>query len=72
MTTKTTQREVDKIVLEFKELRETKRTHLFEEVLGEQAWSDQDVAIGSLYIKTQALQMLGMPARIRVTIEPIE
>jgi len=72
MTTKPKEREVDKIVLEFKELRETKRTHLFEEELGEQAWSDQDVAIGNLYIKTQALQMIGMPKRVRVTVEPIE
>jgi len=72
MTTKPKEREVDKIVLEFKELRETKRTHLFEEELGEQAWSDQDVAVGNLYIKTQALEMIGTPKRVRVTIEPIE
>jgi len=72
VTTKTKGREVDKIVLEFKELRETKRTHLFEEELGEQAWSDQDVAVGNLYVKTQALEMIGMPTHIRVTVEPIE
>ena len=54
-------KEVDKIVLEFKELRETKRTHLFMEELGEQAWSEQDVAVGNLYVKTQALEMIGMP-----------
>ena len=65
-------REVDKIVLEFKDKRETKRTHLFEEEIGEQAWSDQDVAIGPLYIKTQALEMIGMPKRVRVTLEPID
>ena len=70
MTTK--EREVSKIVLEFKEFRETKRTHLFQEEVGDQAWSDQDVAIGSLYLKTQALEMIGMPTRLRVTIEPIE
>lgn len=66
--------ELDKIVLEFKELRETKRTHLFEEQVGEQEWSDQTVAIGSLYIKTQALELIGwkLPKRIRVTIEQIE
>ena len=67
----TGKRELDKIVIEFKELRETKRTHLFEEVLGEQAWSDQDVAVGNLYIKSQALEKIGMPTKIRVTIEPI-
>ena len=72
MTTKSKDKEVDKIVLEFKELRETKRTKLFEEQLGEQSWSDQDVAVGNLYVKTQALEMIGMPSKIRVTIEPIE
>lgn len=70
MTTKS--REVDKIVIDFKEVRETKRTHLFEEELGDQSWSDQDVAVGSLYVKTHALDMIGMPSRIRVTIEPLE
>ena len=70
MTTKP--RELDRIVLEFKDIRETKRTHVFEEQLGDQAYSDQDVAVGALYVKTQALEMLGMPTKIRVTIEPIE
>lgn len=72
MATKTKEREVDKIVLEFRKFRETKRTHLFEEEVGEQEWSDQGVAVGNLYIKTQALDMIGMPERIRVTIEPVE
>ena len=72
MTTKPKEREVDKIVLEFQDLRETKRTHLFEEQLGEMAWSDQDVAVGNLYVKIQALEKIGMPTRIRVTIEPID
>lgn len=66
------EKELDKIVLEFKFSRETKRTHLFEEELGGQAWSDQDVAIGNLYLKIQALELIGMPKRIRVTVEPIE
>lgn len=70
MTTKA--KDLDKIVLEFEELRETKRTHLFEEKLGEQEWSDQGVAIGSIYVKTQALELIGMPKKIRVTIEPID
>lgn len=65
-------RELDKIVLEFKFSRETKRTHLFEEEVGEREWSDQTFAIGNLYVKTQALEELGMPKRIRITIEPIE
>lgn len=70
MTTKN--REVDKIVLEFTKRRETDRTFLFDEQLSEESWSDQDVAVGPLYVKKQALKMIGMPTRIRVTIEPIE
>lgn len=69
-TTTPTKKEVDKIVLEFEYSRDTKRTQLFQEILGEQAWSDQDVAVGSLYVKMQALQMLGSPKKIKVTIEP--
>lgn len=64
--------ELDKIVLDFKKRRETDRTYLFDEQLGDHAWSDQDVAVGPLYVKKQALQLLGMPEKIRVTIEPIE
>lgn len=63
---------LDKIVLEFKFSRETKRSHLFEEKVGEQEWSDQTFAIGPLYLKTQALQLIGSPKKIRVTIEPID
>jgi len=63
---------VEKIELVFNDKRTTKRTHLFEEELGEQAWSDQDVAVGALYIKTQALEMLGLPSKIKVTIEPVK
>lgn len=63
--------ELEAITLEFNFKRQTTRTHLFGEVLGETQWSDQDVAIGSLYIKTQALEKIGLPKKVRVTIEPI-
>jgi hypothetical protein len=49
----------DKIKLVFRRRRETKRTILFDEQLGEQAWSDKDVAIGPLYVQKQALDMIG-------------
>ena len=65
-------KELDKIVLEFHKERDTLRTRLFKEQLGEQAFSDQDVAIGSLYVKLQALEMIGDPMKLRVTIEPID
>lgn len=64
--------ELDKIELEFKEDRKTKRTVKFDEVLGEVAWSSQDVAIGPLYVKKEALELIGNPSRIKVTVEPIK
>lgn len=62
--------ELDKIVLEFTEDRKTKRTVKFEEVVGEQAWSERDIAVGPLYVQKEALEMIGNPVRIKVTIEP--
>lgn len=50
--------------------KETKRTHMFKEEIGEVAWSDEDVAVGILYVKTDALRMIGMPKKIDVTIKP--
>lgn len=63
--------EMDSIVLEFREDRKTKRTVKFDEVIGEQAWSEKDVAIGPLYVQKEALELIGNPTRIRVTIEPV-
>lgn len=62
--------ERDKIELVFNEDRKTKRTVKFDEVLGDQAWSDRDVAVGPLYVQKQALEMIGNPVKIKVTIEP--
>lgn len=62
--------ELDKLELIFIEERKTKRTVLFNEVLGEQTYSDEDVAVGTLYLKKQALEMIGNPGKIKVTIEP--
>jgi len=61
---------MEKIELIFTEERKTKRTVLFREELGDQAWSDQDVAIGPLYVKQQALEQIGNPSKLKVTIEP--
>ncbi len=63
--------EMDKITLTFKVRRKTKRAVLFDEQLGDKQWSDQDVAIGPLYVKKQALELIGDPERIEVTIRPI-
>lgn len=61
---------MDKIELVFTEQRTTKRTVLFQEEIGEETWSDQDVAVGSLYVKQQALELIGSPKKLKVTIEP--
>ncbi len=60
----------DKIELVFQEDRKTKRTVKFDEVLGDFAWSDKDVAVGPLYVQQQALELIGSPSKIKVTIEP--
>lgn len=62
--------ELDKLELIFTEDRKTLRTVLFEEKISEQGYSDEDVAVGSLYVKKQALEMIGNPGKIKVTIEP--
>lgn len=62
----------NEIKLVFKKRRDTKRTILFDEQLGEQAWSDKDIAIGPLYLQKQASEMIGHPEKIEVTIRPIK
>jgi hypothetical protein len=58
------------IKLIFSRVKETKRTIMFKEELGEQGWSDKDVAIGPLYVQKQALEMIGNPEKIEVTLKP--
>lgn len=61
---------MEKIELIFTKERDTKRATLFREELGEQSWSDQDIAVGPLYVKKQALELINSPEKIKVTIEP--
>lgn len=63
---------MDKIELKFTLERKTKRAVLFHEELGEVALSDQDVVVGNLYVKRQALEQIGNPRKLKVTIEPAE
>lgn len=63
---------MDKIELTFKEEYITERTIRFREELGEYEWSDQGIAVGPLYVKKQALELIGNPKKIKVTIEPAE
>lgn len=62
----------EEIKLTFKKRRETTRTILFDEELGEQGWSDKDIAIGVLYVRKQALELIGSPEKIEVTIRPVK
>lgn len=66
-----TTREKDNITLTFMQERSTKRAVLFNEQLEDRQWSDQDIAVGSLYVKKQALELIGNPEKIKVTIEPV-
>lgn len=65
--------ERDKLVLTFKLDRRTARTVLFDEELGEQAYSSaKDIAVGNIYVMKEALELIGNPKRLKVTIEPLE
>lgn len=65
-------KELEKIVLTFKFHTQTKNKYRFEEELGEQSWSDRDTACGTLYVEKQALELIGNPKRVMVTIEALE
>jgi len=59
---------VEKLELKFSYEKETRNTCRYQEELGDVAHSGRDIAVGSLYIKKEAL---GEPApqRLKVTIE---
>lgn len=71
MATENHEQDLDKLVLEFKWERDTKRTSVFQEQLGEQSYSEKDVAIGPIYIQREALEMIGKPEKVRITVEPL-
>lgn len=62
--------ELTKLELIFIEEYKTKRTVLFKEQPGDQSYSDEGVALDTLYVKKQALELIGNPGKIKVTIEP--
>lgn len=57
-----------KLELKFTREKETKNTIRYQEELGEEAYSSRDIAVGTLYVRKEAL---GEPAprRLKVTIE---
>lgn len=64
--------QIDKIELTFTQDRTTVRTVLFQEDFGEQEWSIKGGAVVSLYVMKEALELIGNPSRLKVTIEPLE
>lgn len=63
--------EKDSIVLIFKRDYQTKRKVRYNEELGDFAWSDNDVAIGYIYPYKQAMELIGNPEKVKITIEPV-
>ncbi len=59
---------MEKLELEFSYEKETKNTIRYKEELGEEAYSNRDIAVGTLYIQKEALGD-PVPQRLRVTIE---
>jgi len=66
----TPEREMDKLELTFTRERETKRAVVFNEQLGDQAYSERAVAVGYVYIQKEALQLIGNPDKVKITVEP--
>lgn len=64
------EKEIDKIVLIFTKAYPTKNKIRFDEELGEFAWSARDVAVGYIYPYSEAMELIGSPDKIKVTIEP--
>ena len=57
---------MEKMELRFTYEKETKNTIRYREELGEEAYSNRDIAVGSLYLQKE---VLGEPQRLKVTIE---
>ena len=64
--------ELDKLELTFIKSYRTKRKTRYDEEVGDQAYSDRDVAIGYIYPYTEAMELIGNPNKIKVTIEPVQ
>jgi len=59
---------VEKLELRFTYEKETQNTIRYKEELGDEAHSNRDIAVGSLYIQKEALGE-PVPQRLRVSIE---
>ncbi len=61
----------NKIVLTFKKAYETKKKVRYDEEVGDVGWSEREVAIGYIYPFAEAMELIGNPDRIKVTIESV-
>lgn len=59
---------MEKLELKFSREKETKNCIRYQEELGDEAYSDKDIAIGVIYIQKQALGE-PVPRRLKVVIE---
>jgi len=59
---------VEKLELMFTYGKETKNTIRYQEELGDEAHSNRDIAVGTLYVQKEALGE-PVPQRLKVTIE---
>jgi hypothetical protein len=62
--------EADKIELTFKQTYRTKKKVRYDEEVGEQEFSARGPAVGYMYPYIEAMELIGTPQRIKVTIEP--
>jgi hypothetical protein len=59
---------MEKLELRFTYEKETKNTIRYQEELGDEAHSNRDIAVGTLYVQKEALGE-PVPQRLRVIIE---
>jgi hypothetical protein len=62
--------EMEKIELFFTQSYRTKKKVRYDEEVGEQEFSEKGPAIGYTYPFIEAMELIGIPQRIKVTIEP--
>jgi hypothetical protein len=62
--------EMEKIEIYFNLEYRTKKKTRYDEETGSQEFSDKGPAIGYIYPYTEAMELIGSPKRIKVTIEP--
>ncbi len=63
--------EKDKLVLIFTKNYSTNKKVRYDEELGDEEYSSKGPAIGYIYPYAEAVELIGTPDKIKVTIEPV-